>query len=169
MSYDLLFLRSGPVAKLAKATVCKTVIRRFESGSGLVFLSHHIPNYLWIMSNALFTHGNLPRSPLFRLAMLLLLMSLSTTFLVATVWSSTEATKIENVLKIERDPQRKEVNSPPIDLTFIATLASTISAHSHLLGRVSTICLHCFVPQYSDVLLIASISSPRSPPVIGIG
>jgi hypothetical protein len=32
---------SGPIAKLAKATVCKTVIRRFESGSGLVvfFLS----------------------------------------------------------------------------------------------------------------------------------
>lgn len=28
---------SGPVAKLAKAMVCKTIIRRFESGSGLVF------------------------------------------------------------------------------------------------------------------------------------
>ena len=28
----------GPIAKLAKATVCKTVIRRFESGSGLVVL-----------------------------------------------------------------------------------------------------------------------------------
>lgn len=27
----------GPIAKLAKATVCKTVIRRFESGSGLTF------------------------------------------------------------------------------------------------------------------------------------
>jgi hypothetical protein len=25
----------GPIAKLAKATVCKTVMRRFESGSGL--------------------------------------------------------------------------------------------------------------------------------------
>ena len=31
--------RYGPIAKLAKATVCKTVIRRFESGSGLITTS----------------------------------------------------------------------------------------------------------------------------------
>jgi hypothetical protein len=29
----------GPIAKLAKATVCKTVIPRFESGSGLFIRS----------------------------------------------------------------------------------------------------------------------------------
>ncbi len=33
--YKLCSPIGGPIAKLAKATVCKTVIRRFESGSGL--------------------------------------------------------------------------------------------------------------------------------------
>ncbi len=46
--YKLYSRKGGPIAKLAKATVCKTVIRRFESGSGLHLRSwsKHLEGYL---------------------------------------------------------------------------------------------------------------------------